>query len=125
MNEVDILGIDTQIHHKFQAEFDRLNELEIRLAELDKSLRATSLRPRIKEVLSTARDDLFEKVEKIKGRDAHHFYIAESVPLLQKYKDILSVPMKISFIGKQVRNDKEKRGIISQYIEIAKKHVHI
>jgi hypothetical protein len=125
MNEFDILGIDAQIHLQFQTELDGLGELEIRLTDLNRSLRSTSLRPRIKEVLENARVELFEKVERIKSQNDHHFYIAESVPLLQKYKDILNVPMKISFIGRQVRNDKEKRGIVSQYIEIAKKHIHV
>jgi hypothetical protein len=125
MNDVDILAIDAEIHLKFQKELDDLPDLEKRLAELGKSMRSTTLRQRLKDSLIIAHKEMEQYVNNIKSRNEHNFYVAESIPLLQAYRDILNVPMKISFVGKQVRNDKEKRKIVEEYLTIARNHIHI
>ena len=48
-----------------------------------------------------------------------------SVDLIEKYKEILNSPIKISFVGKVSKNNKEKQNIINQYLEVASKYIDL
>jgi ribosomal protein S24E len=49
----------------------------------------------------------------------------ETLSFIEQYKEILKIPVKVSFIGKLIKNDKEKSEIIEGYIEAASKYVDI
>ena len=54
-----------------------------------------------------------------------NFYIAESAYIIERYKQILQTPVKLSFTGKASRDNQEKKDIIASYLKIAQKHIRI
>ncbi len=49
----------------------------------------------------------------------------ETIPYIEQYKKILKTPIKVSFVGKPVKNNKEKGRVIDSYLEAASKYVDI
>ena len=125
MTELDILSIDANIRNKFEEEFSKLPDHLEKLQELEESLKNENLRRRLVISVKKARDDLVNYINDLKIHKNHHFYIMETIIFIEKYKEILKTPIKVSFMGKLVKNDKEKREIIDNYLEAASKYVDI
>ena len=64
-------------------------------------------------------------VHDIENNISLNFYITETALLLEKYKTILEAPKKVNFIGKPIKNNKDKNTIIDAYLEIANNYVDI
>ena len=125
MSELDILSIDTNIRKNFEDEFLKLDEHKEKLQEIEETLKNENLRLRIKNSLEKAKNDLQIYINDLTTQKQLYFYIMETVTFIEQYKDILKIPVKVSFIGKIVKNDKEKLKIIENYIEVASKYVDI
>jgi len=125
MTELDILSIDANIHKSFQKELDKLDTYKANLIEIDKSLKIECLRYRVKNTLELAKSDLEKHIDDIENKITYNFYIIESATILIDFKKILNIPMKMSFMGKPIKNDKLKRKLTSEYIEVAKKYVDV
>ena len=125
MTELDILSIDANIRNKFEEEFLKLPEHLEKLQELEESLKNENLRRRILISIEKARDELLNYVNDLKIHKNHHFYIMETIVFIEKYKEILKTPIKVSFMGKLLKNDKEKKEVIDNYLEAASKYVDI
>jgi hypothetical protein len=125
MIDLDILIIDANIRKNFELEFKKLPEHNEKLLEIEESLKNQNLRRRVKVSLQKARDELFQYVEDLKIKTKYHFYVMETIPLIEQYKNILKTPIKISFMGKPAKNNKEKDRIIDNYLESASKYVDI
>ena len=125
MSDLDILSIDANIRKNFEEEFLKLSEHNEKLLEIEDSLKNENLRRRIRISLEKARDELRTYINNISSHKQHHFYIMETIPFIEQYKEMLKTPIKVSFLGKVVKNDKEKRHVIDLYIEAASKYVNI
>ena len=125
MSELDILSIDAKIRKNFEDEFLKLSDHMEKLYEIEESLKNENLRRRIRTSLEKARDELENYVHGLSTNENYHFYIMETVPFIEKYKEILKTPIKVSFMGKIVKNDKDKRELIDNYLEAASKYVDI
>jgi hypothetical protein len=125
MTELDILNIDTRIHQSFQLQVDKLHIYKANLLEINKSLEIDNLRHRVKNTLYVAKLELEEHIYDIENKVTLNFYTIESVKLLIEFKSILNVPMKMSFMGKPIKNDKIKKKLTSEYLDIAKKYLDI
>lgn len=123
--DVDILSIHEEILTKFQSEVDELDSMKEQLAFLNKTLSNKRLLSRLKDDVNYAKDKLENKIKSVNNRSQYNFYVADAGPLIQNYKEILSVPIKVSFMGSKNKGDKEKRAIVSKYLEIAKKYTYI
>ena len=121
---IDILTLDAKINLKFQEELDSLPDMKKRLKELDRTMDKT-LRQRLKDSLVIARKEMQSKIENITCRSEYNFYVSESAPLLHTYRQILNVPMKISFMGKCVKDNNEKKKIVNDYLMVARKHIYV
>ena len=124
-NDVDILDIDNKIILNFREEEYKLSKYKNNLEELKINLELKNIRPRIIESLTNTYNDLKKHINDIEGNISLYFYITESALFLEKYKEILKTPMKVNFLGKDKKNNKEKNKIIVQYLEIANKYVDI
>lgn len=128
MTEPDILSIDTKIKDKFMLDSKKLPQYQKRLEELQKTInlpqrnKDSFLPVRIRKHLLENIEELEEKILNIKSNRDKNFYIAETAQFLEDYRDILKTPIKTSFVGKQQYNNKEKRKIIQNYLDIAKKY---
>jgi hypothetical protein len=124
-NEINILNIDMKIHENFNDEKTKLNEYKDKLKDIENSLQIKNIKQRILSELLKSKKELEKHIDNIENNTFLHFYTSESGELLEQYKKILNIPVKVSFMGKTVKNNKEKQKIINQYLEIANKYVNI
>jgi hypothetical protein len=125
MSDLDILAIDASIRTNFEEEFEKLPEHMEKLLQLDDSLKNDNLIRRIRSRLEKAREELASYIRELECQEKLHFYIMESVPYIEQYKEILKTPIKINFMGKPTNDNKKKRSIVNSYIEVASKYVDI
>ena len=124
-NEIDILDINNRILNNFETRKQTLEKLKERLHDMNKSLEIENIRHGVKDTLQNNIVDITEYIKDIEENISLNFYMLESVDLIEKYKDILNSPLKMSFVGKVSKNNKEKNNIINQYLEVASKYIDL
>jgi hypothetical protein len=125
MSNIDIIIIDKQIRDKFMKQYDNINIYVNRLQEIEKTLKNKCLPPRaINELLETKKN-ISKYIEDTENLVQYNFYILKTVDLIEDYKKILKKPIKISFMGKPSKNNKEKQIIIDTYTTIIKDYVKV
>jgi hypothetical protein len=124
-NEIDILDINNKILNNFEKRKETLGKFKERLEDMNKSLEFENIRHGVKDTLQHNIFDLIEYIKDIEENISLNFYMLESVDLIEKYKEILNSPIKISFVGKVSKNNKEKQNIINQYLEVASKYIDL
>ena len=125
MSELDILSIDAKIRKNFEDEFLKLSDHIEKLHEIKESLKNENIRRRIRVSLEKASDELQNYINGLVTNKNYNFYIMETVLFIEKYKEILKTPIKVNFMGKLVKNDKNKTQLIDNYLEAASKYVDI
>ena len=123
--EIDILDIDSKIRANFKEEEDKLPIYKNKLKEIKNTLEYKNITTRVINTLQKTQKELTKHINDIENQASFNFYITEISFLLEKYKEILNKPIKVTFIGKPIKNNKEKKAIISDYLEIAQKYVDI
>jgi hypothetical protein len=125
LKEVNILTVNTQILDNFRDESSKLDEYKSKLKEIKNSLELKNIKPRIIATLKKTKEELTNHINDIETNTSLNFYMTETAEMLEKYKEILNAPMKVNFIGKVVKNNKEKQKLILNYLDIAGKYVNI
>jgi len=125
MSDKNILSIDARIRERFEKEFKQLPLHKKKLADLEKSLEAKALGDRLRRNIEGEHKRLAKYIAKIENRSELNFYLANSVSLIEEYKSILRVPIKMNFMGKPVKKNKAKQILIKKYLEIASKYTNI
>ena len=123
--DIDILEIDSKIIHNFDEDRLKIDLYEEKKKELESSLKLNSLTQRTINSLNQSIDNFDKHIEDIRTNKMFNFYIIESAEILEKYRFILKQPQKVNFIGKPIRNNKEKHKLVLQYLDIATKYVDI
>ena len=123
MSTLDILSIDTKIKNNFKEEEKKIAEYEKKLYELEQTRDRNKISVSSYKNLISNIEELKEKIREISLNDNLNFYIIKTAHLLEKYKNILQTPIKISFIGRVKNNNKEKNNIITQYLDIAQLYI--
>jgi hypothetical protein len=121
MSEIDILYIDNKILQNFKDEKEKLPEYKNKLEDIQNCLKIDNLRSNLTETLIKSEKTLSEYIVDLETDHSKNFYIIETVDLIEKYKEILNKPVKMSFTGKSNKTNKEKTAIINSYIEISNK----
>lgn len=124
LSDANILAIDAKIIENFKEEENNLSIYKNRLENINYSI-TKNINMRIKERLIKSQKELSDHINDIENNISLNFYITESAELLEKFKEILNLPIKQKFIGKPVKNNTEKQSIISKYLEVANKYVNI
>jgi ribosomal protein S24E len=123
-SDTDILGIDSKIQHSFQERHNNIIELKSQVEKLEGYM-STELDHKIKCVLEKSYENLVKKIDVLENNQEYNFYMAQTAEILQDYKRLLSTPVKLNFVGKAVKNDKEKQKVIHSYLDIAKNYISI
>ena len=123
--DLDILYINNKILQNFENEKEKIVDYKEKLEDIEKSLEILNLRQNVKETLILKKDELKDYINDLETDHSKNFYIIESAILIEKYKEILEKPEKISFMGRSSKNNKQKQNIINQYIELANKYVDL
>jgi hypothetical protein len=121
MSSIDILNIDFKIKLDFSVEVDKIPHHKKILSELIETLKNID-NPKISKKIQDNIKDIENKIEKLENGFELNFYIIETSHLIEKYKKILSTPVKTSFTGRVVHVNKEKNKIIDEYLCIAYKY---
>lgn len=124
-NDVDIIDIDNKIRLNFKEEKDKLEFYKNKLQDIKYSLELKNISQRVINSLMESEKESSNHINSIENDISLHFYITETAFLLEKYKEILNKPIKVNFMGKAIKNNKDKKSIIDQYLEIARKYVDI
>ena len=122
MSQLDILSIDAKIKQAFTEDADKLPHYKEKLLDLQRTLQKGKLSTRAFRNLTNNIYELDEKIGNLKYGQKLNFYIAESAHIIERYKQILQTPVKLSFIGKASRDNQEKKDITLTYIKIAQKY---
>lgn len=124
-NSVDILAIDSEIREYFKKEYDQLDKIKQNLIELNKTLTNKGLSIKVIKNITNAIKICENRIKEIETQSDYNFYVANTLPLLEKYRSKLNQPVKVSFIGKPKSNDSEKEDIIKEYLEISDIYMNI
>jgi hypothetical protein len=125
MTETDILRIDSEIRAILQKDLTKIDEYKIRLEKLKKCMKVKNLSPKIYNDLNQNYEDIKDKIRSTNSEENLQFYIIESIELLEEYKKILTIPIKMSFVGKPMTNNRVKRKIVKSYMNVARKYTSI
>lgn len=123
--DLDILSIDSKIQLSFENESKKLPEYKERLEELQKTFHTTNLPQRARTELEKSIIELEDTISKIESNERLNFYIIETAEFLQKYRQILKTPVKLTFCGKPKQDDKDKAEIVRKYLDVAQKYYKI
>lgn len=118
----NILNIDEDIKQKIEMEFNRLPDYETTLSELKRSVKILTLSETNRKNINSNIEVLETKIENIKNKRDIRFYVSEVSFLLERYRQILMTPKKISFCGVSKSDDSEKEEITRKYLDIVKKY---
>jgi hypothetical protein len=125
MSQLDILTIDATIKYTFKEEADKLPRYKEKLLDLQKTVKKQTLSSRAYRNLEENISELKNKISSISTGQCLNFYIAETAHLIEKYKEILQTPVRLSFTGKPSKDCKEKNTVINNYLEIAQKYYDV
>jgi hypothetical protein len=122
---IDILTIDSEIRKSFEEEEEKLEIYQEKVNKLKSLSNNTELSLKIRNDILYEVEILGKKIEDIQTSNSINFYIMEISPILNKYKEVLKKPLKISFFGKKTNDNsifKEKDELITKFLEIASKY---
>ena len=114
--DVDILKIDEQIKKQLSERNSVDKHLQI-IKQIDIELTDASCSNDYKSILKSEKD----KINRLLSTHDNemNFYICETIDIIEKYKDILKTPKKVSFMGKIIDDhNEEKTKLINDFNEI-------
>jgi ribosomal protein L37AE/L43A len=118
---VDILSIHNEIIKNFNEEQKLIDNFINYRSRLLNILENYNISLKIKNDLKNQIEFLNQKIEDISNKDSYNFFLLETSSVIERYKNLICKPMKISFSGK---NDstlfKEKDELIKEYFTIIK-----
>jgi hypothetical protein len=123
--EIDILAIDSKILLEFEEELLRVPEYKVKLKDLQNALTIINISINVKNNLIKTVENLEKNICDIQTQVNKNFYIIETAKLIRDYNIILKTPIRVSFVGKIIKNDKAKQVIIKEYLDVAKKYTDI
>ena len=117
---VDILVLHTNIQNSFEKEKENIPEYKKRLEDLEITFKNPKMPSRTRNEIEKNIITLKEKIRKIESCEEYNFYIAETGELIERYNNLLKIPVKMSFVGKPVTNSPEKAEIVKKFQKIFK-----
>lgn len=123
--DTDILAIDEKIHKKFQEERSKLNMYKNKLLNLKETYNNSSdLSPNIKNTIEANIIELETYINDLENNITRNYYILETAEIIEEYRNLLKIPIKINFMGKCNTNNKEKKRLYDSYIKYALKYIN-
>lgn len=125
---LDIIHIHDLIIKHFESETEKLKFYETQLTELQKNNANENISCKVKKTLQQQEEKLINTIQDIKRNSKYNFYMFNAVPLIERYKELIKTPVKISFMNSnivkvqknQIQNEKIK--IVNLYMTLLKKN---
>lgn len=125
MIDVDILEIDLKIIKNFEEHRMNISVYEHKKKDLEQCLMLESITQRTRNSLIESLKNLEDFLDDLRTNRTLNFYTIESAEILEKYRNILKEPLKVNFMGKAVKSNKEKKKLILEYLDIASRYFDI
>jgi ribosomal protein S24E len=125
MIDVDILEIDLKIIKNFEEHRMNISVYEDKKKDLEQCLMLESITQRTRNSLIESLKNLEDFLVDLRTNRTLNFYTIESAEILEKYRNILKEPLKVNFMGKAVKSNKEKKKLIFEYLDIASRYFDI
>lgn len=124
MLNIDIIEIDSIIRKFLTDDINENYNSNNEILDQINVLLNTSVNNMTKYKLLQTKSMLIEKNKNIRN-DILFFYLLDTIHYIEKYKQIISVPIKVNFMGKKnsVTSCKEKEDIIKKYTDISNKYI--
>lgn len=117
-NSKNIIDIHNSILDSFEKEYKLMPLIEQRIIELQNMIQENEISSRLRYNLNIEVNELEERIRKIKTQEEKNFYILKVTPVLERYKQELSKPIEINFMGE--KNKIDNTLIQSIYLEFIK-----
>ena len=125
-DHIDIINLDSKIRQNFTDEINKIDIYHDRLNNINNILSNDStLKPRFYSTLLNTQQELEKYVENLTNQSDLNFYIIATSPIIEEYRNLLKIPLKISFMGKPVKNNKHKLSLVKQFLDIAQNYINI
>lgn len=115
---MDIIDIDNKIKTKFKEEQTELDDLIKKYDDLNMLSENVTNKDDINKMMLS----LSERIRDIKSQRTYNFYIIDTADIINKYKQILSTPVRISFTAPKKIVNPELQQLQNLFVEIAKKY---
>jgi hypothetical protein len=128
MEAIDILTIDKEIQEKFLKEEKELENYKSKRQTIEKILTDnTNMSNNVRINLQEELKQLNELIKKGSELEEYYFYLMDTVCIIEKYKQMLFKPMKVTFFGKpkQSEHTAEKDVLSREYLEKIKKYYSV
>lgn len=119
---INILRIDKQIKKHFSDRKREIPKYAKELKSLRKCLDNNNISTRSRNNIMKKITDIEEKINELNDDINLTYYIAETAPFIKQYRKILTVPIKMSFMGKSQVDNKKKKAVIQSYLSAARKY---
>ena len=121
--EIDVLSLDQKIQEKLRNEEEKIILYKNKIKDIEE-LNIDNLDEDVHARLEETKSQYEKNIKCIEHEQNYNFYINESTPIIQKYKEILKKPIKVSFMAKKsdanINLDEEKAKLIANFLNIAK-----
>ena len=122
---INILDVHNSILKKIKIKEDEVDKLYEKLKYIDNILLNDDIKDTIKKDLIDNKKILQKEIDNIENKKSLNFYTVESFELLDKYREVLNTPIKVSFDGTLTKTNKSLKKIIDEYLSIACKYIDI
>ena len=124
MDSYDILQIDNRFKEDILEKKKNIVKYKKLLKELEITLSKDN-KDKIKRMIKNEYECLKKKISDLENDTKLNFYLLETTHIIEKYKTILRKPIKISFLGKKPKKNKEKDILVNKYLNIIKNYKDI
>lgn len=124
---LDIIHIHELVVQYFKQESDKIQNLYQQLKDID-NVSLETLSEKAKNTLIQQKISIQTDLHNLEVNQNFNFYMFYSMPLIERYKELIKTPVKLSFMNSHrlhVQRDSiynEKKNIIKEYFELLKKY---
>lgn len=124
---LDIINIHELVVRYYEQESNQIQSLYKQLEDI-KSISLDTLSDKAKNTLIHQQIQIQGNIDEIEKNQKFNFYMFYSMPLIERYKELIKTPVKLSFMSShrlQIQRDSiynEKKKILLEYYELLKKY---
>jgi hypothetical protein len=124
--EIDIITLDQKIQEKLRGEEEKIKKYKETINDLDNLLRKPDLDPSLRNRLEKTSENYTKMIDEFEKNQNYNFYLNDTTLILQKYKEILKKPIKISFVSaNKPEENEDKQRLVWEFLKIAKKYSNV
>lgn len=129
MSNVDVLVLDQKIQETLLNSKRDLEKYYKLREELERTNENENLTHRARADIKKSLDDVNKKIYDIENSSDLEFYVTETIDIVEKYREILKTPIKLSFLGPSRTDSKSGAGeksdpkseIVKTYLDIVQR----